>query len=236
MDEVNDQVQQDSPAPNEGAQDQASAEQSDTSTSEQELYELPDGRKVEASELSKEWKENFYPEFTRRSQELKVLQEEAKKWEESAQKEAVQAVSENEYLKDVDPNVREAIVQIVTPVIENRLQQKDAEEQRRAQDEAFAARLEELKTKYPGGDGLPKFEETKILQAMQEEGNSNYDPEALFKMMHWDAFMDHANKQAMKGKSSGTKTEDTGGSQPRKPDKKTPKTFEEAGKSALSRM
>lgn len=37
---------------------------------EPELYELPDGRKVPASELSKEWKENFLPEFTRRSQKL----------------------------------------------------------------------------------------------------------------------------------------------------------------------
>lgn len=34
------------------------------------LYELPDGRKVDAETLSKEWKENFYPEYTRKSQEL----------------------------------------------------------------------------------------------------------------------------------------------------------------------
>ena len=37
---------------------------------EPELYELPDGRKVDAETLSKEWKENFYPEYTRKSQEL----------------------------------------------------------------------------------------------------------------------------------------------------------------------
>lgn len=35
-----------------------------------ELYELPDGRKVDAATLSKEWKDNFYPEFTRKSQAL----------------------------------------------------------------------------------------------------------------------------------------------------------------------
>lgn len=40
---------------------------------EPELYELPDGRKVDAGTLSKEWKENFAPEFTRRSQELAEL-------------------------------------------------------------------------------------------------------------------------------------------------------------------
>lgn len=37
---------------------------------EPELYELPDGRKVDAGTLSKEWKENFYPDYTRKSQEL----------------------------------------------------------------------------------------------------------------------------------------------------------------------
>lgn len=36
----------------------------------QELYELPDGRKVDAATLSKEWKENFYPDYTRKSQAL----------------------------------------------------------------------------------------------------------------------------------------------------------------------
>lgn len=37
---------------------------------EETLYELPDGRKVDAETLSKEWKENFYPDYTRKSQAL----------------------------------------------------------------------------------------------------------------------------------------------------------------------
>ena len=41
-----------------------------TEPTEDELFELPDGRKVDAVTLSKEWKENFYPEYTRKSQEL----------------------------------------------------------------------------------------------------------------------------------------------------------------------
>lgn len=40
---------------------------------EVELFDLPDGRKVDAETLSKEWKQNFAPEFTRRSQELAEL-------------------------------------------------------------------------------------------------------------------------------------------------------------------
>jgi len=37
---------------------------------EPELFELPDGRKVSSEELSKEWKDNFMPDYTRKSQEL----------------------------------------------------------------------------------------------------------------------------------------------------------------------
>lgn len=37
---------------------------------EAELFELPDGRKVDAVTLTKEWKENFLPDYTRKSQAL----------------------------------------------------------------------------------------------------------------------------------------------------------------------
>ncbi len=40
---------------------------------EPELFELPDKRMVDAETLAKEWKENFLPEFTRKSQELAKL-------------------------------------------------------------------------------------------------------------------------------------------------------------------
>jgi hypothetical protein len=52
----------------------------DTKTEDKEaeddggLFELPDGRKVDGATLAKEWKQNFYPEFTRRSQKLKELE------------------------------------------------------------------------------------------------------------------------------------------------------------------
>lgn len=38
------------------------------------LYETPDGRKVDAETLQKEWKENFLPEFTRKSQRLAEIE------------------------------------------------------------------------------------------------------------------------------------------------------------------
>ncbi len=37
---------------------------------EPQLYELPDGRKVDAETLSREWKENFLPDYTKKSQTL----------------------------------------------------------------------------------------------------------------------------------------------------------------------
>jgi len=54
--------------------------------SEPDLYELPDGRKVDGNTLVKEWKENFLPDYTKKSQELSKMKEvapptEAKPWE-----------------------------------------------------------------------------------------------------------------------------------------------------------
>jgi len=40
------------------------------------LYETPDGRKVDADTLQREWKENFLPEFTRKSQRLAEIDRE----------------------------------------------------------------------------------------------------------------------------------------------------------------
>lgn len=41
---------------------------------EVKLFELPDGRKVDGETLAKEWKENFLPEFTRKSQTLAEIE------------------------------------------------------------------------------------------------------------------------------------------------------------------
>lgn len=38
------------------------------------LYELPDGRKVNAETLQKEWKENFLPDYTKKSQKLSAIE------------------------------------------------------------------------------------------------------------------------------------------------------------------
>lgn len=45
------------------------------SDAEPELYELPDGRQVDAATLATEFRQNFLPEFTRKSQELAQLKQ-----------------------------------------------------------------------------------------------------------------------------------------------------------------
>lgn len=240
MEETNDQVQADSPVsePEAGPQvikkDQATEEQSETTENvveeaKPQVFTDHLGRELTAEQL--------HQEYMKTQGYISKLEKERLEWEKATKEEASKAVSESEHLKDVDPNVREAIVQIVTPVIEQHLRLKDAEAQKRAQDEAFTKRLDELESKYKGGNGLPKFDRRNVLLAMQDPTNSIYDPEWKFKQMHYADFLDYEIKQAMKGKSGTTETEATGSNQPRKPTSmKTPDSWEEAAKSAYSRI
>lgn len=242
--EVKDQVPADSPPVTDKApkgakvitKDQAPKEQSETTKvaseetpKEEEVFEDHMGRKLTSKQL--------HTEYVKSQSYITKLEQKQAEWEKSAQKEASKAIAENDYLKDVDPNVREAIIKIVTPVIEDSLKRKDAEIQKRAQDEAFTKRLDELEAKYKGGNGLPKFERAKVLAAMQDPTNNIFDPEWKFKEMNYATLMDHEIKQAIKGKSGEVETESTGGAAPRKPDAtKSPKTFEEASKSFFNRL
>jgi len=240
MDEVENQgqVQQDSQESVETVAEttdkpgQASEEQPETTEDEQgeakpQVFTDRFGNELTAEQL--------YEKYMGTAKYITQLEAEKKQWEQSAQKEASQAVSENEYLKNVDPDVKEAIVQIVTPVIQDSLRQRDAAAQKKAQDEAFSQKLNALKDKYPGGNGLPKFEEAAVLQAMRDPDNTIFDPEWKFKEMNFDKFVDFEIKQAMKGKGSGVKTESTTGTQPKKPERATPKTWEDAARAAMSR-
>lgn len=90
---------------------------------ESTFYETPDGRKVDAETLQREWKDNFLPEFTRKSQalaaiererELNSIQDETPSWKspdyvpdsyaeviELAKKEAIQEI-QNTYQQEQD--------------------------------------------------------------------------------------------------------------------------------------
>jgi len=229
MDEVTDQVTEDS-SQVEGQAEEEQSEATEDVAKEAEPVTFEDhlGRKLTPEQLHKE--------YMKTQSYITKLEQDRLEWEKSAQKEASRAVSESNALKDVDPNVRDAIVQIVTPVIQDHLKQRDAESQRKAENEAFDRRLSELESKYKGGNGLPKFEKVKVLAAMRDPSNQTFDPELKFKEMNWSAILDYEIKQAIKGKSADLETEATGSSQARKPEGKTPKTWEDAAKSAYSRV
>ena len=194
-----------------------------------ELFDLPDGRKVPAGELSKEWKENFYPEFTRRSQQLSEYRkaEEGRKAE--AEKDARSSVEKSDALKGITPEVREAIIQIVSPELEKVRNDIASTSQQKEADSAFDRQMETLEKEFPGSDGKPKFDKVEVLREMQKEGNKNFDPRSLFKQVHEEEFLDLRIKEALKKQKGGTQTESTGKTS-HKPERKTPGTWEEASK------
>ncbi len=200
------------------------------------LYKLPDGREVTADEVFSEYTEKLLPEFTRRSQRLSELEKAMEDANKRASGEARQAVEENDILKNVQPEVKEAIIRITEPVIEQRLAQLEQKESQSRKEQEFESKLETLEKKYTGSDGLPKFDRNKVLMAMREPGNSNFDPESKFREMYFDDFVDASIKRALK-KNTGTKTEKTGQQDSRqKPESEPPKTFEEAAKRLASRL
>ncbi len=94
-----------------------------------ELFELPDGRQVDAATLSKEWKENFYPDYTRKSQAL-------------AAKETPQITKPTNPLEDPNyqpQSLAELAAQIEAQTIA-RLEAKDAE--RKQSEQAFATAID----------------------------------------------------------------------------------------------
>ena len=127
--------------------------------------------------------------------------------------------------------MKEAITQIVTPVIQDALRQRDEAAARKAQDEALRSKFDSAATKYDGKDGYPKFERTKVTNFMLE--NEVYDPERAYLLMNQAAIIDAEVRKAMKGGRAST--ESTTGSAPRKPQGEAPKSWEEASKRAASR-
>ena len=228
MEETKDQVQTDTPATEQAPQEQSTSEQV---VSESKLYKLPDGREVSADDLYKEHTEKLLPEFTRRSQELAEYKRQTQETEARNKRTAEESVAQNKLLENVDPSVRDAIVQIVSPVIQEALGQRDKAEQIKRDNEVFNNRLTDLEKKYG-----KKFDRTEILRKMQEPTNEIYDPEVLYQKLHWDEYLDEQIKAAMKGKSGGVSTENTATEAPKAPGETTPpKTWAEASRRAVSR-
>lgn len=114
------------------------------------LYELPDGRKVNGEELAKEWKENFLPDYTRKSQAL-------------AAKEKVD-LPDKPQNKYADPAyVPQTYEEIIQAAEERALQKFEAKEQSRidqqkAIEDAVESQLTEIKKADPTVDENALFQ------------------------------------------------------------------------------
>ncbi len=104
------------------------------------LYDLPDGRKVDGETLAKEWKENFLPDYTRKSQAL-------------AEKEKAQNINNQPTDPYADPNYipknyAELIAEAETralKTIESR--EQEALEKQQAVENEVASQLSTIKAK-----------------------------------------------------------------------------------------
>jgi hypothetical protein len=198
------------------------------------LFKLPDGRELKAEDVYAEYNK-LLPEFTKRSQKLADYERQSKEAKAKAEDEARKAAEESDLLKEVSPDVKEAIIQIVKPLFQDYDKHKSEESLKEQQDKQFEAELKSLEVKYDGKNGLPKFDRSRILEKMQEEGNRIFDPETMYQKLHEKEYTDNMIKQALKQKSGGNNLETTG-SEDHKPDEKSPKTWQEASKRAYSRI
>ena len=178
-------------------------------------------------------KEQLHEEYLKTQRYVTDLEKKVKDREVRIEKETVQAVSNNKLLQDVDPNVKEAIVQIVTPVIQDAFRQKEEMAEKQARDNELRQKFATAESKYDGKNGYPKFNRSATTQYMLT--NEVYDPERAYLLMNQATIIDAEVRKAMKGKTT-VPTETTVNRGPEKPEGKSPSSYEEASKRAFSRI
>lgn len=111
-----------------------------TEPQEPELFELPDGRKVDAGTLSKEWKENFYPDYTRKSQALAAKETPA-----------TTTTPQQEPAEDWVPQTWTEVLQKAKEEMkQDQIREQEAQQAaQRSVEEAVVSQLNEVKTKDP---------------------------------------------------------------------------------------
>ena len=121
------------------------------------LYETPDGRQVDAETLQREWKENFLPDYTRKSQELARIKQENKPPEANLPEWKQPGYVPKSYDELIELGAQEAIA---------RLERKGAEEQQQRAEIAqqVDTQLNELKTLDP------KLDENALFQHATKYG------------------------------------------------------------------
>lgn len=219
----------------------------ETQEPESKLYDTPDGRKLTADQMYEEYGK-LLPEFTRKSQRLSELEKAEAARKAESEKKAREA--SDEVLKNVPPDVKEAVIKIVEPMfaktladIEEANRQKEEEARQEAADKQFKAGLDDLSKKYDGKNpdyvGIPKFDRSQVLEAMKAPDNKIFDPELKFMDMHKAKFLDLEIKKALKQQRGGNRTEATGatsGADRGTSGGKSPKTINEASARFYERL
>lgn len=177
--------------------------------------------------------EQLHEEYLKSQSYITNLERKVQERETRVQAETVKAVESNELLQNVDPNVKEAITRIVTPVIQDALRQRDEAAEKTARDNELRQRFANAETKYDGKNGYPKFNRVAVTDFMLK--SEVYDPEKAYLIMNQAGIIDAEVRKAMKGKTT-TGTESTAGSTPAKPEGKPAESFDEASKRAMSRI
>lgn len=132
-------VETETPEPTEPAETETPAEEVETETPAEpvaELFELPDGRKVDAQTLTKEWKENFLPDYTKKSQAL------AEKEKQNITK-PIDPLADPDYVPPTYATLRDQIKADTIREIEER--ETARVEQQRSLEQAVEQQLSEVK-------------------------------------------------------------------------------------------
>lgn len=106
----------------------------------EDLFELPDGRKVDAVTLQKEWKENFAPEFTRKSQELAQLKQ--------GNLQNNQTVEKPYEKPDWQPQTYDELLKVAEEKVLTTLQQREQQRanEQKALEDSVNSQINEIKT------------------------------------------------------------------------------------------
>jgi len=136
----------------------------------------------------------------------------------------------------VPPDVQEAIISIVKPLISEENQKREKETAQQEKDKAFESEMNSLEKELDGKDGMPKFDKKKVIAEMMKSGNRIYDPRVIHNQINEKAITDGLIKQALKQQRGGRKSESTGKGDSKKPTGNTPSSFKEASQAMLSRI
>ena len=182
--------------------------------------------------------------FTERTQRLSAYEKKYGKELDLGDNSGTQGSGVRQAIKglDVPPEVREAVVEIVAPLMEDHFNRKITErEQRQATDQFLKDSWSTLKSEWDGKDGKPKFSESeqqKVLDDMANPGNRIFDPKVFWETKNQAAINDWRVKQALKGAGGPPRTErgSTTGVSGKQPPATSLKTFKDAGEALRDRI